>query len=110
MDLAVFFSMLIDDPGAWNIAVLMLASLVAAFFICLWLFRVTRRVIRKRITCPEKESSATVDFLARVGEQGFYREVLNCSLIGGAKEISCRKGCLSSPAVLGAPLVSIRRA
>lgn len=107
-----FFTLIIsmlDDPRPWVIAGLTLGGTAAVFFAFLWFFRVTRLIVRKNISCPEGGRQAIVEFMARVGELGPYREVRSCSLQQGEKGITCRKGCLTSLAVLEAPLIAISK-
>ena len=109
MDLLILLLSMFDDPRTWIIAGLMIVGPAVGFLIFLWLFRVTRLIVRKNITCPEEKRRATVDFTTQVGELGSYRDVISCSLQNEQKAIACRKGCLSSPAVLEASFLSIKK-
>ncbi len=109
MDLLILFLSMFDDPRPWIISGLTIAGSAVGFLIFLWLFRVTRLIVRKKITCPEEKRRATVDFTTQVGEVGSYHDVISCSLQNGQKAIACRKACLSSPAVLEAPFLSIKK-
>ena len=109
MDLLTLFLSMFDDPRTWIIAGLMIVGPAVGFLIFLWLFRVTRLIVRKNITCPEEKRRATVDFTTQVGELGSYRDVISCSLQNEQKATACRKGCFSSPAVLEASFLSIKK-
>jgi hypothetical protein len=76
------------------------------FMIFLWFFRKTRLAFGRCITCPEKNQRASVQFIARFGEKGPYRDVGSCSLLEGEKEVTCQKACLLSQDVLETPFVS----
>lgn len=79
------------------------------FLIFLRFFRKTRLAFRSCITCPEKKQRAKVQFIARFGETGPYRDVDSCSLLDEEKEVTCRKACLLSYEVLETPFVSERK-
>ena len=93
---------------------LLLAGLIilgpAIFFIAfLWFFRKTRLAFRSCITCPEKKQRASVQFIARFGEKGPYRDIDSCSLLDDEKKVTCQKACLLSHEVLETPFVSDRK-
>jgi hypothetical protein len=108
MDLTVLMALL-DDPLPWVIAVLTLGGMAMAIFGLLWFFRVTRLIMTKNIPCPEQRRWATVELIVRVGELGRYREVRSCSLQKEDKGFTCGKACLTSPQVLQAPLIGLRK-
>ncbi len=108
MDLSTFLSSALDEPLPWVIAGLTILGPTVGFFIFLWLFRVTRRIITKNIYCPVDNRRATVEFLMRVGEPGPYCDVLSCSLQGKGG-VTCQKSCLTPVSVLNAPFIAIRK-
>ncbi len=109
MDLLTLFFSMFDDPRPWITAGLTITGPAIGFLIFLWFFRVIRLIVKKNITCPEEKRRAMLDFTTQVGELGPYRDVISCSLQNGQKAIACGKGCLSSPAVVEAPFISIQR-
>ena len=100
---------MLDEPLPWVLSGLILGGTAAAFFTFLWFFRVTRLIVRKTISCPEEGHRATVEFMARVGELGPYRDVRSCTLQQGEQGITCRKGCLTSSEVLEAPFLAMKK-
>jgi len=94
-----------EEPLPWILAAFTLLFAAVGFVLFLWFFRVKRLVYLKSITCPERDRRATVTLIARVGESGAYRDVKSCSILEGEKELSCRKSCLTSPAVIAAPSI-----
>jgi hypothetical protein len=76
MDAMIVPSSILDDPLAWIIAWLIVLILALSFVSFLWLFRVTRVVFLKDITCPETNRKAVVDLIAHVGELGPYRTAM----------------------------------
>ena len=97
-----------------NALPLLLAGLMivgpAIFFMAfLWFFRKTRLAFARCITCPEKKQRASVQFIARFGAQGPYRDVGSCSLLEEEKEVVCQKACLLPQDVLETPFVAARK-
>lgn len=72
-------------------------------------FRARDRLFLKNISCPETGRGATVELIARAGEQRPYKDVRACSLPENERAILCRKSCLTSPAVREAPCIIVRK-
>ena len=104
------FPFIFDDPYPWLIAAYLVVGPVIIFLIFLWLFRVRHLIFVKNIFCPERKRRAMVELVAQVGELGSYRDIRACSLEEGEKGVTCRKSCLTSPAVLEAPYISVKKA
>jgi len=109
MALSTLIVAALDDPLPWVIAVLIIGGTAIAFLAFLWFFRVTRLLVRKKISCPEERRRATVELITRVGELGPYRDVRSCTLRQGEKGFNCGKSCLTSSQVLEAPFLAIRK-
>jgi hypothetical protein len=96
-----------------NFFILLLAGITIGapaviFLAFLRFFQKTRLTFGSCITCPEKKQRAKVQFIARFGKMGPYRDVGSCSLLGEEKKITCQKACLLSQEVLETPFVSER--
>ena len=65
-------------------------------------------IFLKQITCPENGCRALVELIAQTGKTAPYRDVRTCILQEGDRGMSCRKACLSSPAVLETPFIMMR--
>lgn len=98
-----------DDPFPWVFAGFVIFGSAIIFLIFLWLFRVRHLIFVKNIFCPERKRRAMVELVAQVGELGPYRDIRACSLEEGEKGVTCRKSCLTSPAVLEAPYISVKK-
>lgn len=109
MDFSLLLSSMLDDPLPWMLAALTILIPAIGFLSFLWFFRATRLVFLKDISCPEEKRRATVELIAQVGESAPYRDVRACSLRKGEKAMTCRKGCLTSSAVLEAPFIIVRK-
>jgi len=109
MNIAIFLSAVLEDPLAWMGAWITILVPALSFLLFLWFFRPIRLTFLKNISCPEKKHRVMVEFDTRVGEVGPYRDVRSCSLLEGEKGITCRKTCLSSPEVLEAPLIAVKK-
>lgn len=91
------------------LAGLLIAGPAIIFMVFLWYFRKTRLTFGRCITCPEKKQRANVQFIARFGEKGPYRDIGSCSLLEGEKKVTCQKACLLSQDVLETPFVAARK-
>lgn len=105
----ISISAILDEPLPWVLAAFTIAAPALSFFLFLWLFRITRKIFVKRITCPEQKRRAQVELIAQVGELGPYRDVRACSLLEGERVVTCRKGCLASSAVLETPFIIVTK-
>jgi len=98
-----------DDPFPWLFAGFFVVGPAIIFLIFLWLFRVRHLIFVKNIFCAERKRRAVVELVAQVGELGSYRDIRACSLEEGEKGVTCRKSCLTLPAVLEAPTISVEK-
>ncbi len=105
MDSSAFIYPLLNDPFALSLAALTILGPAVFFIVFLWFFRKTRLAFRRCITCPEKKQLANVQFIARAGDSGPYRDVGSCSLFEDKNNITCQKACLLSHEVLETPFV-----
>ena len=98
-----------DDPFPWLFAGFVVFGSAIIFLIFLWLLRVRRLIFVKNIVCPERKRHAMVELVAQVGELGSYRDIRTCSLEEGEKGVTCQKCCLTFPAVIDAPYISVKK-